>query len=132
MNQLKLFTVEEANALLPQITELLHQLQEVRSEVALHEVEVDAVELVADKDDNGSSPVLDKKLKEYQDAVNRFYSLVNQIHELGCVLKDVDHGLIDFYSRHEGRIVYLCWKLGEDNIGHWHDIGKGFSHRQTL
>ncbi len=59
-------------------------------------------------------------------------SFIAEIREMGCELKDIDEGLIDFRSIMDGREVYLCWKNGEDYIGWWHEIGSGFSSRQPL
>ena len=132
MNELRIFSLDEANRLIPRLNALLTQLQKKRDEISLHEVEVDAVELVTKTDDSGNSPVLERKLAAYQSGIGEFYDLVHQIHEMGCVLKDVDHGLIDFYTRYEDRIVYLCWRQGESEIKHWHDIGSGFSQRQPI
>jgi hypothetical protein len=47
-------------------------------------------------------------------------------------LKDPNLGLIDFYVRREGRMVFLCWKLGESEIGHWHEVERGYKDRQPL
>lgn len=131
-NPLKVFTVEEANALIPKLVPVIRQLQEKRQQILALEVEIDAVELVADKDEDGVSPVLSRKVDEYTKAVAVFYLLIEEIHSTGCFLKDLDMGLIDFYTKHEGRMVYLCWKLGEKKVEHWHEVGKGFSSREKF
>ena len=132
MNQLKMFTVEEANKLLPKLTELIHEAQKSRDQILRLEVEVDALELVADKDENGFSRSLNPKIDEYNRTVGGFYSLLDKIQGMGCFLKDVNLGLVDFYSLQEGRVVYLCWKAGEPEIGFWHEIGRGYASRQPL
>lgn len=59
--------------------------------------------------------------------------LTTELHELGIELKDYTRGLIDFPSMREGRIVLLCWQLGEgDKIEFWHDTETGFAGRQPL
>ncbi len=131
-NQLKVFTVQEANQLLPRLLEIIRGLQKLREKILSLEVEIDAVELVADKDDSGSSPALSKKVDEYQKAISEFYSLVDEIHGLGCLLKDLDSGLVDFYSVYKGKVVYLCWKMGESKVGYWHEVGKGFTSREKI
>ncbi len=55
-----------------------------------------------------------------------------RVNEWGVELKGIDEGLIDFPSRRERRIVYLCWRLGEDCISWWHEIDTGFAGRQPL
>ncbi len=132
MNQLKVFTVEEANRLLPKLTQLLGELQGRRDVIHAMEVEIDAIELVADKDESGSAPALSRKVEEYNQTVQRFYEAIDEIHELGCFLKDIEGGLIDFYGLHQGRVVYLCWKLGEPEVGYWHEVGRGFAYRQPV
>ncbi len=60
--------------------------------------------------------------------------LVDEIHELGVQVKDLDRGLIDFPARHpeKGDIVLLCWELGEPEVAHWHDLEEGFAGRKPL
>jgi hypothetical protein len=57
---------------------------------------------------------------------------VDELSEIGCELKDYQMGLIDFVGRHEGRDIYLCWKLGEESITHWHELDSGFAGRQPV
>ena len=134
MDQLKVFTLEEANRLLPRLSPMLKEMQTLRSSILNLEVEIDSLELVSEKDEegNGNSPALNRKIDEYTRTVKRFYTLVDEIHELGCFIKDIDLGLVDFYSMHKGRVVYLCWKLGEPSVVYWHEIGRGFSSRQPV
>jgi len=58
--------------------------------------------------------------------------LLQRVRELGVILKDVDRGLCDFPYMKDGRVVYLCWQLGEETIGYWHDIESGFAGREPL
>ena len=57
---------------------------------------------------------------------------VNEIHERGAIVKDLDEGLVDFPARREGEEVLLCWRLGEDEVGFWHGLEEGFSGRKPL
>jgi hypothetical protein len=57
---------------------------------------------------------------------------IEKIQETGCVVKDVDEGLVDFPSLRDGREVYLCWKLGEERIAYWHGMEEGFAGRKPL
>jgi hypothetical protein len=69
---------------------------------------------------------------EYVERISHFMSLIQQIKELGVHLKDAEKGLCDFpYIKH-GRVVYLCWQLGEDRIQYWHDVETGFTGREPL
>ena len=132
MNQLKVYTLEEANRLLPKLDRMIQELQEKRELILKQEVEIDALELVTGHDKDRESPVVCRKMEEYNRTVTGFYSLIDEIHEMGCLLKDIPMGLVDFYSLHNGHVVYLCWKLGEKEIGYWHEVGRGFAYRQPL
>ena len=57
---------------------------------------------------------------------------IAELDSIGCELKDTRTGLIDFRSRLGGREVYLCWKLGEREIEHWHELDAGFSGRRSI
>jgi hypothetical protein len=57
---------------------------------------------------------------------------VDELSDIGCELKDYQVGLIDFVGQHDGRDVYLCWKLGEERITHWHELDGGYAGRQPV
>lgn len=133
MNQLKVFTVEEANRLLPKLTELLREIQVKQEEILAKEVEIDALEILYPVlEEEKPSPEVVHEIEVYNERVNQFYSLIDQIHEMGCFLKDLEMGLVDFYTLHEGRVVYLCWKVGEPEVGFWHEVGRGYAYRQPI
>ena len=128
MNELKVFTQEEANQLLPVLIQLLDRLHSKRDQVAELEVQIDASELVS----GTSSQELVQLMAKHRQLVAEFYDAVDQIHAHGCFLKDVDLGLIDFYGVVDGRIVYLCWRLGEERIEYWHEVDEGYTARQPF
>ncbi len=63
--------------------------------------------------------------------VDELLELLRGVSELGIEIKAAD-GLCDFRSRHEGRVVYLCWRFGEERIGHFHELDTGFAGRRPL
>ncbi len=69
---------------------------------------------------------------EYVNALTEFMACAQEILELGVEIKDFDKGLCDFPHMREGRVVFLCWMKGEDDIEWWHDIEAGFAGRQPL
>lgn len=129
MNEVKIFTLGEANRLLPELTRLLREIQVLRETAWKREVEIDALEAVSD---SKTSPALTKGLNQYHQDVDRFQKLIDELHRHGCFLKDLDLGLVDFTGRYQGQMVYFCWKLGEPEIKTWHEISKGFRQRQPL
>lgn len=69
---------------------------------------------------------------ELDRAVARQDELLDELSNVGVELKDFETGLVDFVGRHEGRDVYLCWKLGEERITHWHEMNAGFAGRKPV
>ena len=57
---------------------------------------------------------------------------LEQLHEIGVLVKDADRGLVDFPSLRDGEVVELCWLDGEPEVAHWHHVGAGFAGRQPL
>ena len=128
----RLFTLEEANALLPRLNDLLFQIQESK---AKHDrLEEQAEEYAEHVSSNGH--VVEKKLNETRQelaqAAAAVNSLIERVNELGCEVKDMDEGLVDFRTQRDGRDVYLCWKLGEPEIRWWHERETGFAGRRPL
>ena len=131
-HELKVFTVEEANGLIPVLTELLEELQKRHAEAAELEVQIDAAELISGSDRDSAAQELEQLISKHGELAGEFYALVDEIHSHGCYLKDVDLGLIDFYGVVDGRVVYLCWRLGEEEVGYWHEVGEGYANRHPL
>ncbi len=70
---------------------------------------------------------------EYVSLLVKFSSQMNELDALGVQIKDYSRGLIDFPSLRDGRVVLLCWQLGEgDHLEWWHDVDTGFAGRQPL
>ena len=84
----------------------------------------------------GNGHVLEEQAASLRDTVNSLVeeinNLITQSTNLGCEVKDIDLGLIDFPSWRDQRVVYLCWKLGEEEIAYWHELDAGFASRQPL
>ena len=131
-SQLKIFSLDEANAMLPKLTRSLEDLRQMHSRALSLQVEIDALELISTPDENGENPILHERITQYQNQMSEIYARVDEIHSWGCLLKDIEMGLIDFYGDIDGRMVFLCWKLGEPFVSHWHDIGKGFTSREKI
>ncbi len=128
----RLFTVSEVNALIPRLTREFEALSNAREEARR------AREALATLETKGRSNGKDlaTEIRERQHALEEIGRKANVIIEgigaLGCDVKDVEQGLVDFPATREGRIVYLCWKLGEDEIRFWHELSTGFAGRQPL
>jgi hypothetical protein len=122
----KLFTLEEANALLPKLQELLDDLTLHRD--ALREKAPRLEPILRAAGANGGGRVG----SEYSVEAYNLYLAIRRIQEFGVLLKDLDMGLLDFPHEREGRIVFLCWHPPEESIGYWHEIEAGYAGRRPL
>lgn len=130
----KRFTLAEAQSLIPDVDRLLRQAVDLKTGYANAERRVDSFQerivlmggMVVDRD----------KVREAKDrrdeAAAGLRSVIEQVQELGCLIKDLDTGLIDFPTTFQGREVYLCWKLGEPSIAWWHGVEEGFAGRKAI
>ena len=130
----RLFNRQQAEELLPQISGWLEQAIEQKKQVEKFEVEL---RRLAQKILMSGGIVLDYEQaagwKMNRDrAGESVRSSLEQIQETGCVVKDLEIGLVDFPAILENEHVYLCWKLGEDSIRWWHRTDEGFSGRKPL
>ncbi|HEX8288611.1 MAG TPA: DUF2203 domain-containing protein [Pyrinomonadaceae bacterium] len=124
---MKIFTVEEANELLPFIEPKLRAIQSNYAKIAGLR---DSARIAAGASEFGGGM---PGGSEYVETLYQIGKLTTELHELGVQLKDYSRGLIDFPSLREGRVVLLCWQLGEgDRIEWWHELESGFAGRQTL
>lgn len=120
------FTVTEAEALLPRLTTLLDQLRAARK--AIRAARADLLPVLEAAVGNGGSRKAGDLLPEFR----RMEEAMLAIREIGCELKDIDLGLLDFPALRENHEVYLCWRYGEDRIRFWHEMDEGFAGRQPL
>jgi hypothetical protein len=122
----RVFSLYEANQLIPQLQSHLTTVQQ-RKGVLLRTRE-EAQKASANADCGGGTAVGSHYVKSLQD----ISASLRTIHELGVVVKDIDLGLCDFPHVRDGRIVYLCWKLGEKEIRWWHEVTTGYKNRCPL
>jgi hypothetical protein len=122
----RLFTVEEANALLPRLRELLDELALHRDAVREKAPHLEPILQTASANGGGRAG------SEYGVEAYKLYLAVARIRELGVLLKDLDMGLLDFPHERDGRVVFLCWHPPEERIEYWHEIEAGYPGRQPL
>ena len=67
-----------------------------------------------------------------EDAASKLRAAIEEVQEIGCLIKDLDIGLVDFPTTYRGEEVYLCWKLGEPGIEFWHGVDEGFRGRKPI
>ena len=119
----KYFTVDQADRALPLVSRIVADLVQAHERASHLHGQLE-----------GRMPPAQRQAieKDLERAVDRLGDLVGELKDVGCELKDYRIGLIDFVGKHQGREIYLCWKLGEPAVGHWHELNEGFAGRQSI
>ena len=128
------FDRDEAEKLLPMIASVLNEAREQKQKMDSfdHDLAQAAAKIMVM---GGSIPPhreLAEKRVLRDESRDKIKQAIEQIQEIGCVLKDLDEGLVDFPALLDGNEVYLCWKLGEERIAFWHGLDEGFAGRKPL
>ena len=129
----KHFSLDEANGLLPRLRPILEQLIAVRHQMGPKQRKMD--ELRARVRGNGATAegrALAKLKEELDSMAGKLREGIEEVEGFGCLVKDLENGLIDFPALRHGEEVLLCWKLGEERIEFWHTLHEGFAGRRPL
>jgi hypothetical protein len=118
----KRFKLAEANRALPLVRRVVSDIVKTHEQMTDLQSQLEAAK---HKDQAPLQTRIDATMEHLQ-------SYVDELHDIGCDLKDYQMGLVDFIGRHRGHDVCLCWKLGEETIAHWHEIQTGFAGRQPV
>lgn len=125
---MKIFTVEEANALLPTVREILSKIQRAYKRLSAYQPAAKKAAAAAETGGGGVPNGL-----RYAALLTELTTRIAELEALGVQLKDFDRGLVDFPSMRDGRVVLLCWQMGEgDELEWWHDVEAGFAGRTRL
>lgn len=125
---MKLFTIEEANALLPTVRGLLLKIQRTNRKLAHYS---ESAKKAAEGAESGGGGIIEGT--RYAELLIQLAGLMGDIETLGVQLKDLERGLVDFPYLRDGRVVLLCWQVGEgDQLEWWHDVDAGFAGRTPL
>ena len=130
------FTVEEAGQRLPLVKVIVQDIVELYCDIHERRERLNRIRQLPGSSHRNEDSLYSEELRhtemEIEKDISRLEAFVDELRELGGVLKDFQTGLVDFLTRIDGRDVYLCWKLGEDEIVFWHELDAGVSGRQSL
>ena len=127
------FTLDEANATLPLVRAICQDLSSLSQEVVERKERLSM--LLAGRDearDDLYRQELAQIEEELECDTRRIGEYIQELRDLGVEPKGGVEGLVDFPSEMDGRLVFLCWKLDEPEILHWHELEEGFQGRQPL
>jgi hypothetical protein len=128
------YSIDEANAALPEVERILAALRDQRVEL----IELrDRVVAASPPDDEAPAPETQEQIRllrlSMQGLIDQMQAGVARLVELDVTLRDIATGLIDFPALAAGRPIWLCWRLGEDDgVGYWHPHDQGFDNRRPL
>jgi len=150
----RFFDLDEANATLPEVRKILESLRDERAEL------IRLRDQVVEQQDPDETPTqapaeakvpgegrpaeptraegrsADAELRvlrlRMQGVIDQMQAGVARIDELGITLREIETGLIDFPALASGRQIWLCWRLGEDDVAWWHELAEGFGNRHAL
>ena len=129
----RLFTVDEAREVLPEVRGHAERLVASRAEQLAAAARLAEVTGVSAGNGHGPDKALLAELRdELERAEAELATAFRALDEAGVVVKDVDAGLIDFPSRRDGRDVFLCWQVGELDLNWWHGVEEGFAGRKPI
>jgi hypothetical protein len=125
---MKIFTIQEANALLPEVRIIAGKIQRAHRKLSRFRNEAQKAAEAAEQGGGGMADGV-----AYAVVLTELTMQISELEGLGVQLKDFERGLVDFPSLREGRVVLLCWQLGEgDELEWWHDVDAGFAGRTPL
>jgi hypothetical protein len=130
----KHFTLAQAQRLIPQVDRLLRDAVSLKQDYERAEAEIQAL---TDRVMMSGGMSIDRDValesrNRRDTALGSLRSAIEGVQETGCIVKDLDMGLIDFPTLFRGVEVYLCWKLGETDIEFWHGVDEGFRGRKAI
>ena len=132
--QRKYYTVEAANRSLPLVRGIVGDIVALYRDIHERKERLNDIRrLPGHRQQNSAySEEVEQIEEELDKDIAKLEDFVGELTQIGVELKDPVKGLIDFYSKMDGRDVYLCWMMGEPEVTHWHELGAGFSGRQSL
>jgi hypothetical protein len=129
----RFYAIDEANAALPEVERILIALRDQREElIALRDRVVDATPDDGETPTTGAAEQIRLLRLGMQGLIDQMQAGVARLVDMDITLRDISAGLIDFPALVTGRPIWLCWRLGEDDVAHWHPHDEGFDSRRPL
>ena len=130
----RLYTVEEANAALPEVSRLVQRIADLVPELPELQEAVRINELKFRRPGSGEEARerLAASVARLRATEMAYAVAMRSLESMDIVLRDQVRGLVDFHCDRDGEVVQLCWLLGEESVAHWHRIGEGFQGRKPV
>ncbi len=122
------YSLEEARLLLPIVEEKILKIVKTHKALEL----LSTINIENQEGEQEVDLMITKLNMNYYKRLFYYHKYIAELLTMGVVIKDIQKGLVDFNAKHEGRDIYLCWHLGERDIGYWHEVSDGFTGRQSI
>lgn len=135
MSERRIFTIEEVNGLIPSLSQLVGAQLLAQAEIEQRIAELAQISGGLPESLNAAeldSPEVARLKAELRSRVARYESGWRTVQKLGAIVKDPQIGLVDFYGKIEGRLVWLCWRYGEESLEYYHELDAGYAGRRKL
>jgi len=131
------FTVEMANEMIPELERAFGRMMQFHALIRASYTTLEEVGFAPEADDfdlnpEGAAPEVVQELASLRTLIDALRADLLALQGKGCVVKSVESGLVDWPARVQDREIYLCWKLGEKEIGFWHEVDAGFAGRRPV
>jgi hypothetical protein len=133
--KIRLFTAEEASALAPFLEVKMQKIRALKLELNAMSAQFEVLDLIADSgadEDNPDTKARNRLQRRSEKLAEELASELAAVKARGCVVKDLERGLVDFYSLLGDRLVFLCWEPGEREVAFWHPLAEGYTSRRPL
>ena len=120
-------TLKEVESLIPAVEKRLLRLMEINKKLLM----LNSIEITYEDDFQFVRNEISTR-KTTHKLYHEFYSLMDEMLDHGAIIKDLNIGLVDFYSLHNGKEIFLCWQLGEEKIKYWHEANSGYDQRKPI
>jgi hypothetical protein len=130
----RIFTLQEADELVPALELEFGRVARLRDELKALVEAMGGADASVDVLQNGARPPagLEEEARRLRSVADEIAAAVERVTAMGCLVKDLDLGLVDFYAMSEDQPIFLCWQFGERQVTHWHGIEEGFAGRRPI
>jgi hypothetical protein len=131
------FTVAEVNQMIPALEETFGRMLQMYTQIRSIYQGLKQLGFAPEEDDfplapPGANPDVINNRANLKMLIDALQEELTALQKAGCLVKGIEAGLADWYGKKEGRDIFLCWKLGEKEIGYWHEIEEGYTGRRTI
>ena len=132
----RIYTPQEVNLILPKVQSIFPNLRKLREGIISQQNQCDVEEITSHGLTGQMAEEARERMcthkKDLKKMEKEFEKEIRFFEQIGCELKSLEPGLVDFYGERQGELIYLCWREDESSVDWWHSLSGGFSGRQLL